>query len=245
MGVERQGERGMVNAVALLTAIDNPQASWTVPQTLSLADLEKYLGLLKNFVDEPPSFENEKMGKDFLRRKVERKSSSEESDDQSLSDDSDSSDGPRKSNRKRKRKALDDEEISVRTEKRRLADLEKQARIKSDVRILDSDDDEEFDMDFFEREKDLRRRMEEESEEMTIPGVKSHKIGSGYDRSDSTQPSSPPFRRIGDEELIPAQRSQATQSNDDDGSEGSDAEGVEQGGPTKKRKVLVVDSDEE
>ena len=53
-----------------------------------------------------------------------------------------------------------DHKISeARREKRRLADMEKRALIKSAVRILDSDDDEEADREFFEKERELRDRM--------------------------------------------------------------------------------------
>jgi hypothetical protein len=76
--------------------------------------------------------------------------------------DSDSSSRPDKSSKptkKRKRREADDAELATRREKRRLADMEKRAMIKSAVRIIDSDDDEEAGEGFFERERELRMRM--------------------------------------------------------------------------------------
>lgn len=130
---------------------------WIIPTTVTADDLETNLRLLKQYIDDPPSFEDGKSGADLLRRKVVRKEYSDTDDPLSDSSGSESSSKPRKPTKKRKRRAADDEELNARKEKRRLADLEKRAMIKSAARIVDSDDDD--DAEFFERERELRERM--------------------------------------------------------------------------------------
>src|SRR5439155_6089031 len=61
-------------------------------------------------------------------------------------------------------------------EKRRLADLEKRALIKSATKIIDSSDDED-DAAFFERERELRERMARRALEGELPSSGTRKIG--------------------------------------------------------------------
>jgi hypothetical protein len=58
-----------------------------------------------------------------------------------------------------------------------LADLEKRATIKSSVRILDSDDDEEADREFFQKERELKERMERRALEGDVEGEEGSKVG--------------------------------------------------------------------
>jgi replication fork protection complex subunit Tof1/Swi1 len=141
-----------------------------VPGTVTVDDLETNLGLLKQYIDEPPSFEEGKSGADLLRRRAVRKSyDSPEDTSLSDSDNSESSSHSPRPGKRRKRRALDDEEIAERLEKRRLADLEKKARIKSAAKIVDSDDDEDAEKEFFARERELRFRMAEKSLAGSLP----------------------------------------------------------------------------
>lgn len=140
---------------------------WIIPITVTADDLETNLRLLKQYIDDPPSFEDGKSGADLLRRKVARKEYSDTDDPLSDSSGSESSSKPRKPTKKRKRRAADDEELNARKEKRRLADLEKRAMIKSAARIIDSDDDD--DAEFFERERELRERMSRKALEGELP----------------------------------------------------------------------------
>jgi hypothetical protein len=140
---------------------------WIVPITVTADDLETNLRLLKQYIDDPPSFEDGKSGADLLRRKVVRKEYSDTDDPLSDSSGSESSSKPRKPTKKRKRRAADDEELDARKEKRRLADVEKRAMIKSAARIIDSDDDD--DAEFFERERELRERMSRKALEGELP----------------------------------------------------------------------------
>ena len=165
--------------------VDDFDAFWVIPEDVTVDDLETNLRLLKQYIDEPPSFEDGKTGADLLRRKVVQKESYSDSDASSPSDSSDSgsTEKPRKPSKKRKRKAVDDAEIEARREKRRLADLEKRAMIKSAVRIEDSDDDEEADREFFEREKELRERMAQRADEGNLPEKGTRKVGAKKKRA--------------------------------------------------------------
>ena len=149
---------------------DDPESIWVFPGALTANDLDNNLRLLKRFVDDPPTFEEGKTGADLLRRKIVRKNdSNSEGSLSSDSENSETSDRPRKRKTKRKQRALDDVELEQRREKRRIADLEKRAMIKSAVRVIDSDDDEDADAEFFERERQLRERMARKADEGALP----------------------------------------------------------------------------
>jgi len=149
---------------------DDPESIWVFPGALTANDLDNNLRLLKRFVDDPPTFEEGKTGADLLRRKIGRKDDSNSSGSQSSdSEDSETSDRPRKRKKKRKQRTLDDVELEQRREKRRIADLEKRAMIKSAVRVIDSDDDDDADTEFFERERQLRERMARKADEGALP----------------------------------------------------------------------------
>jgi replication fork protection complex subunit TIMELESS/Tof1/Swi1 len=160
MGARLVGERGQLFQ-GFEFIIDDPDARWTVPSETTADDLETNLRFLKQFIDEPPAFDDGKSASDFLRRRIASKLTHDDPDSQISSSDESvgGSARPRQRSKKRKRRQLDDSELAARREKRRLADLEKKALIKSAARILDSDDDEEADREFFERERKLRDRM--------------------------------------------------------------------------------------
>lgn len=134
---------------------------------------------MKQYIDEPPSFEEGKIAADFIRRRVIQKPSYDITSDSDVGDSDSSSqpDKPRKRTKKRKRREVDDAELEARREKRRLADMEKRAMIKSAVRIIDSDDDEEADEEFFERERELRMRMEHRAMAGDLPSPGTKKVG--------------------------------------------------------------------
>ena len=158
------------------------------PSTLTADCLQTNLRLLKQYVDEPPAFDG-KSASALLRRKAAKKSSEDSSSDSdSSSSESSENHTKQKKRRKKKRRTLDDEELQARREKRRLVDLEKQAKIKSEARILDSDDD-EHDEAFFERERQLRERMAQKAMagELRSQGTRkvSRKKRKSVDKADS------------------------------------------------------------
>ena len=242
--------------------VDDPDAFWVIPENVTADDLETNLRLLRQYIDEPPSFDDGISGADLIRRKIARKESYSDSEESLLSDSSTSgsTNKPRKPRKKRKRRAADDAELDARREKRRLADLEKRATIKSALRIEDSDDDEDADREFFERERELRERMAQRAVEGDLPEKGTRRVGGkkklaakktmdltsdawGSDRDmDGNVSSSEVF---GISNVEPS--SQVSISLDDN-TEESDTGDISTIRPTKKRKVrraLSLSSDEE
>ena len=164
--------------------------SWLIPGYVSTEDVENNLRFLKRYIDEPPIFEDDESPSKLIRPKKivrndysdhEGNASSDGADsfDSNL-DDPDDSDRPRRriqrrskkskpKIKKRKRREMDDEELQAAREKKRLAELEKQAKIKSAAKIVDSDDDEDEEREFFERERELREKMARMAEEGELP----------------------------------------------------------------------------
>ena len=265
MGCERIGER------------DDPESIWIVGQDTSLDDLETHFRLLKQYIDEPPTFEDGKTGADLLRRKAAPRAPREpDTDDSGIDSDSDSdsdsdTEGKKekkakkaKKSSKRKRREVDDEELAARREKRTLADLEKRAEIKSAVRIVDSDDDEEADLEFFARERELKERMARRAEEGNIGGAGTKKVSQKKGKKKKvasvaaeyvdveimggTQESlDPEILSVEDVDDLEVMRSSEARedNNKDDGSENGDIENVR---PSKKRKIrraVSISSDED
>jgi replication fork protection complex subunit Tof1/Swi1 len=205
---------------------------------------------LKQYIDEPPSFEDGKSAADLLRRKPTARPPQEwsSSENSSSSDsDSDGSKKPHKPTKKRKRH-LDDAELETRREKRRLVDLEKREMIKSAVRIMDSDDDEDADREFFEKERELRGRMAEKALEGDIGGTQRPQKAPKKPRKRKTQaaPKATEEEIFSDVEIvrdIEDQDSLGMGSETGDGVEDVDSQASK---PTvKRRKILSISSDEE
>lgn len=238
-----------VDHLRLELNVDDLEAVWLVPATVTADDLETNLRLLKQYVDDPPSFENGKSGADLLRRKVVRKNYSD-SEGFSSSDASDtgSSGEPRKPSKKRKREALDDAELDARREKRRLADIEKRAMIKSAARILDSDDDEDADAEFFERERELRERMARKALEGDLPSSGTRKAG-GKRAEKKRDVLGERERSVdGEIEITAIEEIESPVSMDgvqDDRSENEDIDTIKLTRKRKARHAISTDSDEE
>ncbi|KAF1932755.1 topoisomerase 1-associated factor 1 [Didymella exigua CBS 183.55] len=165
-----------------LGANDDPDASWVIPSSLTSAELQEAVDLIRKFEFDPPIYEDGKGPEDLLRSKTaaaRRSTRRAEFDDDSDGVDRDSEedrgeyavdddtsrkpDGERKKLKRRRRAhmpvELDDEEREARAEARRKKEIEKQAKTKSTMFVHDSDD-EEWDADkdaaFFAREQALR-----------------------------------------------------------------------------------------
>ena len=224
---------------------------WVIPATVTADDLETNLRLLKQYIDDPPSFEDGKSGADLLRRKVVRKEYSDTDDSLSDLSGSESSSKPRKPTKKRKRRAEDDEELNARKEKRRIADLEKRAMIKSAARIVDSDDDD--DAEFFERERELRERMSRKALEGELPSSGTRKTIAKMKRPEKHRHVLDPDgekegsvnAEIAEIEVEKSASPISIAEIDSEQSENGDIDGVR---PVKKRKVrraVSISSDEE
>lgn len=233
--------------------IDDLEAVWVVPAIVTADELETNLRLLKQYIDDPPSFEDGKSGADLLRRKVVRKDYSDSDGSSSDSSDSESSGKRRKPSKKRERRDLDDAELEARREKRRLADLEKRATIKSSVRIIDSDDDEYADAEFFERERELRDRMARKALEGELPSNGTRKAVTKKiptrKRREALDMEIEKEASVDGEIVITAIEEVgspgSTEEVEDDKSEDGDIDGIR---PAKKRKIrraVSISSDEE
>ncbi|CAE7216489.1 hypothetical protein PTNB73_08030 [Pyrenophora teres f. teres] len=171
VGFERLGEH------------HDPDATWIVPSSLTSAQLQEAIDLIRKFEFDPPTYEDGKAPEDMLRSKTtaaRRSTRRAEFDDDSDGIDHQSeedhgeyaqggattreADGPRKKLKRRRRERtpheLDDDEKERRAEARRKKELEKQAAALSTMYVHDSDDedwDAEKDAAFFAREEALRQ----------------------------------------------------------------------------------------
>ena len=170
---------------------DDPNAVWVIPSNVTSAQLHLDKDTLERAIADPPvSMDDEgRTPEDFVRRKplatdeepVQQRTAGVFDDDSDGMDDfldfdlfpaggptarkSDALEQLKKSRRKRKRVAdePDDEERDRKAAARKLADLEKRRKIKSDLFVHDSDDetDDERDRVFFEMEAQRRKKTSE------------------------------------------------------------------------------------
>jgi len=171
VGFERLGEH------------HDPDATWIVPSSLTSAQLQEAIDLIRKFEFDPPIYEDGKAPEDMLRSKTtaaRRSTRRADFDDDSDGIDHQSeedhgeyaqggattreADGPRKKLKRRRRQRspgeLDDDEKERRAEARRQKEIEKQAAALSTMYVHDSDDedwDAEKDAAFFAREEALRQ----------------------------------------------------------------------------------------
>lgn len=167
-------------------ASDDPDTSWIVPSAKSADQIKEALDLIKKFEFAPPTFDDGKGALDQIRRvsagmNRKRAAFDDESDD-GIDDDeellfepggptamkkSDALKALKKSRRRRRNegseeresRGLTDEQIEVRAAARRARELEKNRKIKSELYVHDSDEeDEEKDRIFFEAEERLRQQ---------------------------------------------------------------------------------------
>lgn len=168
-------------------AADDPEASWHFPPAKTADQIKEASDLIKKFEFAPPTFDDGKGALDQIRRVsagINRKRSVfDESDDGIDNDDeeeellfepggptamkkSDALKALKKSRRRRRKegseesesRGLTDEQIDARAAARRARELEKNRKIKSELYVHDSDEDEENDRIFFEAEERLRQQ---------------------------------------------------------------------------------------
>ncbi|KAE8444418.1 hypothetical protein EG329_000618 [Mollisiaceae sp. DMI_Dod_QoI] len=166
---------------------DDPEASWSIPSSLTADQLKEALDLIKKSEFSPPTFDDGQEAGDFIRRKsagnaARKKAVFDDEDDGIDNDDEEEflfpAGGPTamkksealkalKSRRRRRKEgsedegsSLTDEQLQARAEARRQRELEKHRKIKSDLYVHDSDEegDEERDRIFFEQEEKIRER---------------------------------------------------------------------------------------
>lgn len=171
VGFERLGEH------------HDPDATWVVPPSLTSAQLQESIDLIRKFEFDPPTYEDGKTPEDLLRskaaasRRSTRRVDFDDDSDNGIDDDMEEdhgeyaqggpttrgNDAPQKKLKRRRGERtpveLDDEEKDRRAEARRKREIEKQAKALSTMFVHDSDDedwDAEKDAAFFAREEAIR-----------------------------------------------------------------------------------------
>jgi replication fork protection complex subunit Tof1/Swi1 len=162
----------------------DPDATWIVPSSLTSAQLQEAIDLIRKYEFDPPTYEDGKQPEDLLRSKAAAAHRSTrrvdfDDDDDGIDNGSDEdhgeyaadkptarkADGERKVLKRRRRVAtpveLDDEEMDRRAEARRKKAIEKAAKERSTMFVHDSDDEDDAEKDaaFFAREEALRKEM--------------------------------------------------------------------------------------
>lgn len=250
---------------------DDPEASWTVPSSLSADQLKEAQDLIQKSEFSPPTFDDGEEAGDFIRRKSAgteaRKKAIFDDEDDGLDDDDEEdylfpAGGPTtmkksealkalKKNRRRRRKegsedegtSLTDEQLEARAETRRQRELEKLRKVKSDLYVHDSDEeaDEERDRVFFEQEEKIRERTK-----ITIMKelLKAGKDKDAPAKSKSKKQSDTISVDSDDEDELPASKSRKRQSSAI--SNDSEDEGRFTGrSPSVVRDNVLIESDEE
>ncbi|PQE22244.1 replication fork protection complex subunit Tof1 Swi1 protein [Rutstroemia sp. NJR-2017a WRK4] len=206
--------RLLMKLVGLTTsgAADDPEASWIVPSSKSADQLQEALDLIKKFEFSPPTFDDGKEAADHIRRVSaglgRKRAVFDDESDNGIDDDSEEEllfepGGPTamkksdalkalKKSRRRRRKSgseegegLSEEILAARAEARRLKELEKNAKIKSEKYVVDSDEDEEADRVFFEAEERLRNANVTIMKELLHVGAEKEK-GKARNKRDSS-----------------------------------------------------------
>ncbi|KAJ4305161.1 Topoisomerase 1-associated factor 1 [Kalmusia sp. IMI 367209] len=180
-----------------LGANDDPDATWSIPSTLTSIDLQEAIDLIRRYEFAPPTYEDGKGPEDMLRSKAAaaRKPARRvdwDDDDDGIDHDSGEdrgeyaldgptarkADGTGKNVLKRRRRArtpveLDDEEKQERANARRQKEIDKQINVKSTMYVHDSDDEDDPEAwaAFFAGEEALRAQNK-------VKNAKSHILGS-------------------------------------------------------------------
>ncbi|RDW89571.1 timeless-domain-containing protein [Coleophoma cylindrospora] len=166
---------------------DDPDGTWIIPSALSADQLKQSLDLINQNEFSPPTFDDGKEASDFIKRVSSggprKREAFDDESDNGIDDDeeplfpaggptamkkSDALDALKKNRRLRRKRSNDDDEdgglldeqLQARAEARRARELEKNRKIKSELYVHDSadEDDEERDRLFFEQEEKLRQR---------------------------------------------------------------------------------------
>jgi hypothetical protein len=124
--------------------------------------------------------------------------------------------------------------------------MEKRAAIKSSVRIIDSDDDEEADRDFFERERELRERMAQKALDGDLPeaGTRKKAKKKSAIRPRKLAASSPILSDFDDDVQIQGSQDFVEDRTDEE-SENGDIESVIPPKKPRIRRAVEISSDEE
>lgn len=163
------------------------ESIWMVPPEVTPDQLKEFTDLINAAEFSPPMFEDGN-AEDQVRRKTNRtRRTFASSDEDEGLDNLFPAGGPtsrkvadgekkmktKKRRRKQRSQSPDDAELDERARRRRDKEREKRAKVKSQLYVYDSDLDSEADREFFAREEELRRSMQQVAEEVgqSIPGI--------------------------------------------------------------------------
>jgi replication fork protection complex subunit Tof1/Swi1 len=128
--------------------------------------------------------------------------------------------------------------------------MEKRATIKSAARIIDSDDDEDADAEFFRKERELRHRMERKALEGSLPSNGTRKVTTknrSEKRREVLESESGGDGVDGEIEIVAIEEhspSMAMEEVHDNQSDNEDKDGVRVAKKRKVRRAVSTSSDE-
>lgn len=249
---------------------DDPEGTWLIPTPLTADKLKESLDLIKKSEFSPPTFDDGQEAGDFIRRKSAAPSARKKAifDDEDGIDDHSEEEfdfapgGPTamkpsdalkelKKKRRLKRKGsedadrgLTDEQAAARAEARRQKDLEKNRKIRSDLFVHDSDDedDEERDKVFFEQE-----RLREKAKDDLMRGLISKGVAKEPDAVVALRKKrdSSAISIDSDEDGTPARSKRRRSKDVDEDSEDEDAPVVSGRSSTTAKDDILADSEDE
>lgn len=163
------------------------ESIWMIPPEVTPDQLKEFTDLINAAEFSPPMFEDGN-AEDQIRRRTNRTrrtfaSSDEDEDLDNLfpeggptsrkAVDGEKKKTTKKRRRKQRSQSPDDAELDERAKRKREKEREKRAKVKSQLYVYDSDLDSDADREFFAREEELRRSMQQVAEEVgqSIPGM--------------------------------------------------------------------------
>ncbi|KAI9793045.1 MAG: Topoisomerase 1-associated factor 1 [Peltula sp. TS41687] len=185
-----------------LSIDDDKDSSWIIPSSITSSNLSESLEMVKQAEVDPPTFEEGKSAEDYIRRKLTPRTRRVEYDDDEEEDGfvdyeddlkfppggptmckSDALEDLKKTRNRRTKKddgnELTEEELQARAKARREAQVKKQQKIKSNLFVHESDEEEneERDRDFFAKEEETRKAQSRRVLEVLRQG----RVGKGKD----------------------------------------------------------------
>ena len=184
-----------------LSIDDDMDASWIIPSSTISSKLCESLEMIKRAEADPPTFEEGKTAENFIRRKLTprtRRAEYDDSEDDGYIDYEDNLEFPAGGPTMRKSDALEDlkkkrsrrmnkedgeelteEELQARAQARREAQIKMQQKIKSDLFVHASDEEENEDRDreFFAKEEERRKAQSRR----VLEALRQERVGKGKD----------------------------------------------------------------
>ncbi|RFU73743.1 replication fork protection complex subunit tof1 swi1 [Trichoderma arundinaceum] len=235
-------------------AEETPESLWILPEDVTADSLKDALHYINQAEFSPPTFDDGQLAENQLKKKTQPRKKADFDDDEGDDVDDeflfepggptvrkaiDESERPKKTRKRRRRNSqvqeLDDEELEEKARKRREREREKARKIKSAVYVKEGDDDfdEEEDVAFFAREREIAARAAKAAQSALDPDV-----------AEPAKKRKPAAARVGSDEEDEDNDDDVLGLTDDDEAESRDDTpmGDSDGESRKKRKVSVEDN---